>query len=57
MVKKIMSNFATFFQKHQTAKKWQCFRNVIAPFIAKMHFRPKEGIAFLPPNFHQVAKK
>ena len=44
-----MSNFATFFQKHQTDKKRQCFRNVVAPFFAKMRFRPKGGIAFLPP--------
>ena len=51
MVKKIMSNFATFFQKHQTDKKRQCFRNVVAPFFAKMRFRPKGGIAFLLPKF------
>ena len=46
-----MSNFATFFQKHQTDKKRQCFRNVVAPFFAKMHFRSKGGIAFLLPKF------
>ena len=45
-------NSATSFQKHQTDKKRQCFRNVVAPFFAKMYFRPKGGIAFLPPDFY-----
>ena len=45
-------NSATSFQKHQTDKKRQCFRNVVAPFFAKMRFRPKGGIAFLPTYFY-----
>jgi len=28
----------------------QCFRNRVAPNAAKMRFRPKGGIAFLPPD-------
>jgi hypothetical protein len=39
------------FSKTSNRKKRQCFRNVVAPFFAKMYFRPKEGIAFLPPKF------
>ena len=44
-------NSATSFQKHERYRK-ECFRNVVAPFSAKMRFRPKGGIAFLPPDFY-----
>jgi hypothetical protein len=40
----------TFYLKHHIARELQCFRNVVASFLAKMRFRPQGGIAFLPPD-------
>jgi len=41
------------FSKHLKANARECFRNGVAPILAKMRFRPKGGIAFLPPETSQ----
>ena len=42
-------NSATSFQKHQTDKKRQCFRNVVAPFLQKCVSDQREELHFCRP--------